>query len=131
MKIFENGECWGAKINFVDDKNCFIGFDYSQSCCESFGYFLTRSMPVPDVDTAESDKLEGTDFPGYNFDTSFNKCELYPDGDGGGSVTFRLANDSAEEMFLTLYNHHNGYYGHGWDMRIGGEAGEIIQSGGM
>lgn len=129
MRVFETNESYAEKVIFVDDKNTFVSFDISQSCCESFGYFLTRTKPVPDVETAEADKIEGVDFPGYNFDTSFNEGELYPDHDGGGSATFRLTNEAAEEMFLTLYYHQNGYYGHGWDMRNGGEAGAMIATG--
>lgn len=131
MRVFETNESYAEKVNFVDDNNVFVGFDMAQSCCESFGYFLTRSKPVPDVETAEADKIEGTEFPGYNFDTTFNEGELYPDHDGGGSVTFRLTNEAGEEMFLTIYNHHNGYYGHGWDMRADGETGPAIATGGL
>ena len=131
MRVFEKGSGWNDRVNFVDDKNVFVGFNTSQCCCESFGWFLTRNKPVADVETPDSEKLEGNDFPGFNFDTTFNEGELYPDHDGGGSVTFRLANDSGEEIFLTLYNHHNGYYGHGWEMRDGGESGKIIEEGGI
>lgn len=129
MRIFESNGNWGKKINFVDDNNCFVGFGYSSCYCESFGYLLTRTKPVPDVETEKCDILEGTDFPGFNFDTDFNEGELYPDHAGGGSVTFRLTNDAAEELFLTLYNHHNGYYGHGWEMKKDGENGEAISTG--
>ena len=125
MRVFENA----GRVNFVDDKNVFVGFDMSQDCCESFGWFITRSKPVADVEPPASEELEGNDFPGFNFDTTFNEGELYPDHDGGGSVTFRLSNDSGEEIFLTLYNHHNGYYGHGWDMRAEGESGKVIGMG--
>ena len=129
MRVFETNERYAEKVNFIDDNNVFVGFDYNGKCCESFGYFLTRTKPIPDVETADADKIEGEDFPGYNFDTAFNEGELYPNHDDcGGSVTFRLANGS-DEMFLTLYNHHNGYYGHGWGMRIGGETGTMVVTG--
>lgn len=130
MRVFESDRHYSNKVNFVDDNNVFVGFDYSQGCCEDFGWFLTRTKPVPDVEAADADKIEGEDFPGYNFDTSFNEGELYPnyDHNEGGSVTFRLTNGT-EEMFLTLYNHHNGYYGHGWEMKNGGEDGTKIQDG--
>lgn len=125
MRIFEPKK-WNGKINFIDDNNVFVGFDYNGQCCESFGYFLTQTKPIPTVKVVE---IEGADFPGYNFDTSFKEDGLFPDRDSGGSVTFRLANEAGEEMFLTLYNHHNGYYGHGWDMRSGGEDGAKISTG--
>lgn len=98
----------GRKINFVDDKNVFVGFDYQSSCCESFGYYLTKEIPNAKIPMGVP-FVDGDDFPGYNFDI------LFKQDDGDGSVTFRLVHaESGDEMFLTLYNHHNGYYGHGW-----------------
>lgn len=130
MKIFTPTSGGNSKTNFVDENNVFVGFDTSQSCCEDAGYFFTKTKPVPDVEIIDADKIDGDDFPGYNFDTSFNEGELYPDHDGGGSVTFRLI-DGESEMFLTLYNHHNGYYEHGWEMKSGGENGKELSAGYM
>lgn len=128
MKVFETSESWAEKVNFVDDNNAFVGFDMEWSCCERFGHFLTRTKPVAGVKPAEGEILEGIDFPGYNFDTTFIEYGLYPCDDCGGSVTFRLTNGSAE-MFLTLYNHHNGYYRHGWEIKYDGKEGTEIDSG--
>jgi hypothetical protein len=119
---------WPEKVNFVDDKNAFVGFDYESCCCESFGYFLTRQRPQNG--TTEQDHLPGEDFPGYNFDTSFHEDDLFPStDDSGGSVTFRLVNESGEELFLTLYNHHNGYYSHGWEMKEDANNRNAIAAG--
>lgn len=119
MQIFERD----GKFNFVDDNNVFVGFDNQQSCCESFGYLLTSE--IPKSENTESEFKE-TDFPDWNFDTSFfqdgiDGFEEHPQPDGGGEVVFRLAKNE-KQMFLTLYNHHNGYYSHGFEMTVGGKV---------
>ena len=105
MKIFEKD----GKINFVDDQNTLVGFDYGQSCCENFGWMITQAKPKEE--DQEHQKNEGAD--GFNFDTKF--MESSSDSDGGGQVSFRLTKDD-QESYLTLWNHHNGYYSHGFEM---------------
>ncbi len=112
MRIFESN----GKINFVDDNNVFVGFDNTQDCCESFGYVLSESIPLN-----RDSVIEGTDFPGFNFDTSFFEDKLpgfYTEE--GGVALFKLIKGD-ETMFLTLYNVHNGYYGHGFEMCVNNE----------
>lgn len=47
MRVFESGKgCFSCKLNIVDDKNVFVGFDFGQSCCESFGYKITKNEPT-------------------------------------------------------------------------------------
>ncbi len=41
--------------------------------------------------------------------------------DGGGMIIFRLVN-GCEEKFLHLYNVHNGYYSHGFEVKVGGKT---------
>lgn len=112
MKTFERN----YKINFVDDNNVLVGFDNDQSCCENFGHFLSRKIP-----TSIDEGGEDLDAEGFNFDTSFFQQkpldEEYPDE--GGMVIFRLTK-ADEEIFLTLYNSHNGFYSHGFDMEVCG-----------
>lgn len=104
------------KINFVDDANVLVGFDNESCCCESFGHFLSRTMPTKTTDG--DDKI---DAEGYNFDTAFFMEPEPADEyfDCGGMAVFRLTKGS-EEIFLTLYNSHNGYYSHGFEMNVGG-----------
>lgn len=118
MKIMDGQGHWGeGRINFVDEKNVFVGFDNSQGCYEDFGYYLTKEKPAG---KRPADALEGLDFPGFNFDTSFTPAvDLLPSDYDGGSLTFRLVNAEGEELFLTLYNYHNGYYAHGWELKNG------------
>jgi len=111
MKIFEKN----GKINFVDDNNVLVGFDYGQSCCENFGWMITQTKPKEK--DQEHEKNEGAD--GFNFDTEF--METSSDSNGGGQVSFRLIGDNGER-FLTLWNYHNGYYSHGFEMEHGDRA---------
>lgn len=141
MRIFEDQETWGGKINFVDINDVLIGFDAYQSCCESFGYEFTLTGEKEAEAITEPANLEH-----LVFDTKFFREH---DGyDAGGIAVFRLfdgrfqrpRNDrdtrqierelqqigGHREVFLHLYNHHNGYYGHGFEMT---HSGQTIQSG--
>ena len=118
MKIFDRD----GKYNFVDDNNVFVGYSSQHDCCESFGYFFSDTIPSS---RPESD--EGVDIcDGWQFDTKFYQ-EINPsDGYGEGTLAiFRLVKDN-EEMFLCLYNYHNGYYSHGFSML---EDGKVIKEG--
>lgn len=118
MKIFEGGPgTWACKTNFVDKNNVVVGFDSSQSCCEYFGYLITAFIPTSTSEEAEENRPEVLE--PYVFDTAFVHNDAVPDSDGGGSVTFKLWAIGQPDLYLTLFNHHNGYYGHGFDMAIG------------
>jgi hypothetical protein len=72
------------------------------------------------------------DWDGYVFDTSFfqqglGKTEDGYDYDEGDSATFRIQRiNDASVLYLRIYNHHNGYYGHGFDFQ---QDDEVFQSG--
>lgn len=146
MKIFESD----GKINFVDTNDVYIGFDAWQSCCEHFGYGFLNKIPEQMADgfydheaDTKPDNLES-----MVFDTDF--FQEYPYNDGGGYAVFRLvapqfarqqtdtkkrqverefaANNFLVECYLVLFNHHNGYYGHGFEVKHGGE---LVQTGGL
>lgn len=116
MKVFERD----GKINFVDHRNVFVGFDNSQQCCEDFGWFTSRTAPIPtpgslDTDALVKGRLSDLELEPFFFDTSFMLIQQ-------DLVTFRLVTSPAwdrllpeEECFLTLFNHHDGYYGHGFE----------------
>lgn len=65
----------------------------------------------------------------WTFDTSF--FQELEEGSHGYHVdrtaVFRLVNGD-NELFLHLFNSHNGYYAHGFDFSM---DGEIIQSGSL
>jgi len=126
MKIFEgkrHEKDWGEKHNFIDENNVFVGFDSEQSCCEIADWFISDKIetimpdPLPKEDvldgwTFDQQFFEKRDFLKYS-DMNANAL------DSGGMVIFRIVNNG-EEKFLHLFNCHNGYYGHGFSMEIGG-----------
>lgn len=114
MKIFETE----YKINFVDDNNVFVGFDNFKECCEAFGWSLTREFPV-DGFKQNRDEINPD---GFQFDVTYmEKVSQSDEWDISEAVVFRLTN-GLEEIFLTLWNHHNGYYSHGFEMKAGDEC---------
>lgn len=106
-----------GNINFIDKNDAFVGFDYSPCCCEDFGYYITDEITAVHPDTDLS--LEG-----FWFDTSVEP--VYADSGeeswGGyedGALAFRCINENGAVRYLHLYNHHNGYYSHGWNTSWG------------
>lgn len=112
MKIFDRDGKW----NFVDGNNVFVGYDNGQDCCENAGYHLTRTLGLENDSDLAEESLDG-----YIFDTTFFREGVIPQEtlEDGGSATFRLIKGS-EEAFLTIFNSHNGYYGHGFEAKING-----------
>ena len=111
----ENGS-----INFIDEEDNFVGFRSDQCCCENFGWHITDSNDEH-INIVEND----SDFlSGFLFNTNKEPTESADSGYGdGGSVAFQLVNyQTKETLCLTLYNHHNGYYSHGWQSSFGGSG---------
>lgn len=134
MKIFESNQGGNRKLNFVGKNNVLVGFSYDTHCCETFGWFIYhevvkhvndwQELPVGDADT------EGASLENYVFDVEyFREVEMKHD-DGSYDTcmaVFRLIQDPNEKAaiarhprYLHLYNHHNGYYSHGFEMNVGG-----------
>lgn len=126
MKIFrEQNDSWSDKVNFVDSNNVLVGYDMGQSCCEHADWFISTDKKKNVIDgNGITEGLED-----YNFDPKyFVYVELDKDGygynclDKGGMVCFRLVSDGNPDLFLHIYNSHNGYYGHGFEAKINGIA---------
>lgn len=120
MKIFEgDNSSWAEKVNFVDDNDVFVGYDIGQSCCEDAGYFIADKVTPYKYDMEQDGRPDVED---YVFDKDF--FERIPSGDldSGGMVAFRLISDQKPDLYLHLYNSHNGYYGHGFEVKHGGET---------
>jgi len=127
MKVFEGtpkGDC-GEKVNFVDENNVFVGYDMGRDCCEHAEWFIADSL----LTKMPSERCNSNGLENYRFDPDFFE-ELnalqYEDKEGdaldaGGMVVFKLT-DGKSEKFLHLFNCHNGYYGHGFTMKIGEEV---------
>ncbi len=116
MKIFDKTEGFCTKVNFADKNNVCVGYDMEGQCCEDANWFISDKEensiiePQNDIDVEE-----------YSFDpTYFVEVDLVLGrdyDDGGGMVRFRLVSEG-EELFLHMYNIHNGYYGHGFTFKI-------------
>ncbi len=120
MKQFESGDSWNS-LNWVDENNVVLGYDFSQSCCEDFGYYFTRKESNTVLNYEGRDSGYTPDLEKYNFDPEYHK---YLEGDcmdEGMALQFRLVSKDGEERFLVIYNFHNGYYGHGFKFEVGKE----------
>ena len=119
MKIFDQTEAFPSKVNFVDKNNICLGYDMYQCCCESAGWFISNKEEVETFDEDDVNRHE-FDVEDYVFDPAYFKYVACSDLDEGSMVRFRLVNGS-NELFIHLYNCHNGYYGHGFEFKIGDE----------
>jgi hypothetical protein len=113
MKIIETL----GKVNFVDKNNVFVGYDLEQQCCECADWSIYLAPPK---DTAEI-RIVTTNLDEYVFDTDFFNSNSIEDEDTG-SVCFRLVSTDGKELFLCLWNCHNGYYTHGFTFSVDGEV---------
>jgi hypothetical protein len=123
MKIFDPTNSFRDKLNFVDKNNVVLGFDFSQDCCEDFGYYFSLEWPATRNGEVEkrADELEP-----YVFDpTFFGHGSDEVCGEGGGDAVFKLV-DGDKVLYLVIYNHHNGYYGHGFEFKNGDK---VIEGG--
>ena len=120
MKIFDSGDGWGSKVNFIDKNNVLVGYDTLQDGCENAGWFISDDEKN-DINNGEN---KNNNVDGYSFDTSyFVEVEAsMGHGDGcleaGGMVRFKLTSKNKPNLYLHIYNSHNGCYGHGFTATI-------------
>ena len=110
MKLFERTtkEGWGNRLNLIDKNNVFVGYDYDESCCESFGYEFRTS------DNKEIDYPENlSDFVFTLNHKIFEIVSKYKD-DGDSAYGFEITNGE-DTLWFVIYNYHNGYYSHGFE----------------
>lgn len=108
----------GYKINFIDSNDVFVGFDNMQSCCEDFGYCITEGQPAESSEDCQESALN---LEGYVFDTDFFNESSFDGDSESATAIFKLVQQGLPDLYLTLYNSHNGYYSHGFDATVGGE----------
>jgi hypothetical protein len=120
LKIFDRD----GKTNFVDDQNVLVGYDNQQNCCEHADWFICDGAIPPERPSKLNTESDVAGLDGFLFDTAyFNDKVAASDSyavDEGGVVAFRLINAEGREKFLVLFNSHNGYYSHGFEMNVGG-----------
>jgi len=123
MRYFHpDPDSWGSKINFVDENNVLVGYDFSASCCESFGWYVSDKVTTDLHDHLFNDTIQdGKDvnqlLEGWTFDPAFfeklsTSIDDYYDDDN--RAVFRMIKGD-QEQFLHLWNVHNGYYSHGFE----------------
>lgn len=127
MKLFDRDGKW----NWVDENNVVLGYDNRQDCCESAGYFYLDRPPVADdfshkrLGELEKSSPPFASLDDYRFDPS-SLCKSVDAGrnlDDGGAVISRLVHvGGGPDIYLVLFNCHNGYYSHGFEFKVGDKA---------
>jgi hypothetical protein len=128
MKYFDSNknDFWGSKINFADENNVLVGFDFGSSCCEQFGWYVDNKVTPKDAkDSIICDNTLASvidqELEGWVFDKEF--FEEHDAGEDSYDVhnvaVFRMVKEG-NERFLHLFNDHNGYYGHGFEFAVDG-----------
>jgi hypothetical protein len=122
MKVFtssdEGPSSWEKKVNYVDAYNKFVGFDMDSYCCEYFGHGVYHSTgSCPSINKC-GDEATGVDLEPYRFADALPVSGIldmkeYHD-DGGGSLGFRIVAEGLPDLWVVIWNHHNGYYSHGF-----------------
>ena len=118
IKFFHNNNKRISKWNWIDSNNNFVGYDKDRSCCESFGYIW---IDLENKEILNQDEI----LRDNNFLWDVNAIILNSDFDfiddehlskeyleDGGMKAFKIID---KEIYLVLYNSHNGYYCHGWE----------------
>lgn len=133
MRIFtKDNTCWDTKVNFVDENNVFLGYDLSQSCCEKAGWFISDVRNTPetwdDVNKIfEINEDISQDLSDFVFDTQVFEHHSAKECCDFSMIVLRIVNsDASQEKFIHIYNCHNGYYAHGFEMK---KDDKIIQEG--
>lgn len=114
MILFDKDGAW----NWVDKNNVVLGFRNEPDCCEIFGYRYYTKPPTNMEEFDTFDYSEDEVLDDFNFDTTYFE-EFSDSYDGGSNAIFKLVSKD-KTLYLLIYNHHNGYYGHGWNLDIGG-----------
>lgn len=120
MVVFENTEKWQEKVNFVDENDVVVGYDLSQNCCEHANWFIADKVTPYSYDFYQTETHERKDLSGYVFDIDFIEEVESSDLDSGGMVVFKLVAIDKPDLYLHIFNSHNGYYAHGFEVKHGG-----------
>jgi len=136
MKVFDKTDPFTTKVNFVDENNILVGYDLEQNCCEQADWFIIDSI----CDKEKFDSLRGTPSADglpqvfsekdYVFDPGFFEEVSITDEVCWYEliVVFRLISKTLPDLYLHLFNCHNGYYSHGFEMKM---SDKTIQEGSL
>ena len=121
MKIFTQENSFFGRINFIDKNNVVVGWSNDASCCESFGWFISKEkykLKDDDVYPEELSEIKDLDLDPYEFNPKFFETQEIDKGHSeGGIAIFELTHED-NKLYLHFHNYHNGYYGHGFEMAI-------------
>lgn len=120
MRVLTPANSFPEKINFIDDNNVLVGFDMQGQCCEDFGWYISEEKKTEPNQKDGIQDLEQKNvlIKDYSFDPNFFE-EI------DAVVRFKLIDDKNNELYLHLFNFHNGYYSHGFSVEIPGK--QVIQ----
>lgn len=113
---------FSSRLNFVDDKDNFVGWDDDTNCCEChfWGVFTDAAGSYP---VANDNK----ELLACSFDLSVTPYMLEDDSehvsDCGGVMVFELLHDDGTKRYLLVGNDHNGYYSHSYEYSLNGNTG--------
>ena len=80
MKYFNPGIESVRKINFVDENNVFVGFDYSDQCCEQFGWHIDKPSGETILNECQPIEEVNKELEGWVFDpTYFEEDHVTPE----------------------------------------------------
>ena len=106
------------KVNFVDENNVFLGYDLTQDCCEYADWFISKETPkiIPkepnqDEELLKDYKFVNTYIKHHDVDHEDKKLDERPTT----VVSFKIRNNVNDELYINLFNNHNGYYTHGFE----------------
>tara|TARA_R110000764_G_scaffold57488_2_gene125125 strand:+ start:1033 stop:1419 length:387 start_codon:yes stop_codon:yes gene_type:complete len=120
MEIFEKKtDEWSHKVNFVDDENTFVGYDLGQDCCEHAGWFISEKIEPYDW-KVDYEEMKAPAVADYIFNKTFFQEVESSDLDDGCMVAFKLQAKNKPDLYLHLFNCHNGYYSHGFIVKHNG-----------
>jgi hypothetical protein len=83
-------------------------------CCEEFGHFFSTE---PGNNKSEIE-LTPEEMESAIFDTSYHEEMRGEASEDGGVAVFKVL-IPGRTVYLNFFNYHNGYYGHGFEMKIG------------
>lgn len=106
--IFEkNLGDWDETVNFVDCNNRFVGFDTHKQCCENAGWMFRNK---------EGNAVVNPDLTTYDFEGPSKYTDVtYGEYAYKREAHFKLVSTDSQnqDIYLVLYNLHNGFYRHG------------------
>jgi hypothetical protein len=110
---------WSTKVNFVDENNVLVGYDFSGLCCEQYGWYIHNKVTSNMEDSLFDENTDINAINGslkeWTFDpTFFDETHGSDRYNVECRAVFRLVYGD-NELFLHLYNVHNGYYSHGFE----------------